>query len=213
MSRISSLFVVAGVFALFGQGCTDPVTSIRSVPLPTIAQPLHQPADDTRLRVESILGILLPSNGVAAFRQSSIPKQEGALFYGPAFRLTVNEREYDRKVGDAFVLNITDPTRDPQKTLREPLQRMLGCVEDLTTYGPRCEIATAVSSTENGLRMNTYPIRYERPTREGTSSFVTSTAWLIQVPENERAWLYVLPKDLEDATGTALLAGWISGLR
>lgn len=213
MSRFSSLFVAGCCAVLFGQGCSDPVTSIRTVPLPSVAQPLHQTADDTRLRVESILGIVLPSTGVAVFRQSSIPKQEGPLFYGPAFRLTVNEKEYDRKLGDAFVLNITDPTREPQKTLREPLQRMLGCVEDLKTYGPRCEIETAVSSTENGLRMNTYPIRYERPTREGTSLFVTSTAWLIQIPENERAWLYVLPKDLGDVTGTALLAEWVSGLR
>lgn len=209
--NVAAIFVA---LVFFGQGCTTSVSSLPPPGIPTPhVQPLRQTADNARPQIEDILGIALPRGGVTAYPQSSVPKQEGALFYGSSFRLTLNAQEYDRLVGRALVLNVTDPNRDPLKVLRDPMRQQLGCVDDGKTYGTFCEIKAASSSTSNGLEVHAFPVQYRIRSGLTTTQSGTSTVWLVRVPKNDRAWMYVVPADFGDASSTRMLYDWISDLK
>jgi hypothetical protein len=213
MKRIS-LGVACLSVAFLGAGCFDPLPQpARKVQSPALTQPLRPPTDDgvTNLRVDALLGIQFPTEGPGLFRESSVPKQEGILFYGPSYRLATNDAEGEHLIGRVQILNVTNPYRSPRAVLDESLHILLGCGGTETKVGPACDFGGLATATINGLEMRSYPVTYY-PRRQNQDTFSTSTVWLVPVPTNEDAWFYIYPADLESADAARIVDDWVRSL-
>lgn len=199
--------------ALLGAGCLSsvpPSQKAASAPTPTSTVP-DAPKDRPLVRLDSLLGIRFPTQGRAVFEDSSVPKQEGALFYGSAYRITKSAEEYDRLFGRIQVLNLTDPYKGP-RNLEEPMRVLLGCVGLDANFGPTCDFGAYATTSVDGLEVRTYPVAYFPHRQNDDETFVTTTVWLIPTPGNDQAWLYVYPARVKDAFLTPETAGWVGGL-
>lgn len=207
--------LVFGVIGLIfvGQGCLSAPAAPKTVTAPP-PQPLSTEGEIAAPRpVQEILGIAVPATGVAVFSDVTAEKQDGAVFVGQSYRLTPSAKEADQPIGRATILNITDPTRDPQKALHDPMWNLLRCVGSETTYGLHCDLAKPVAGTVNGLSVQSYVVSFSRGTILRPESSGKTTVWLVQLPSNTRAWLYVYPIDLQDQTAKTQLESWIKALK
>jgi hypothetical protein len=208
---------LAIVLVLVGAGCSDPLPSnTRSVTSPATAQPLTQPevTDSQDLQVDTLLGLQLPTEGLALLQDSSAVKQEGSMFYGQAYRLAPSLEQRDQLVGRVQILNLTDPFRNARTSLNDPMRLMLGCGAEDVNYGPACDFGKPVTSTMNGLTIGRYDITYYPSGNDsrGGSVSVTSTVWLVPAPKNTSAWLYVYPTDLKTGQASSSIEAWIKSL-
>lgn len=200
--------------ALLGAGCfqsVPPTPKPVSAPAPTSTD-ADASKDKPLVRLDSLLGIRFPDRGPAVFEDSSVPKQEGALFYGSAYRITKSAEEYDRLFGRIQVLNLTDPYKG-LRNLEEPMRVLLGCVGLDANFGPTCDFGAYASTTVGELEVRAYPVAYFPHRQNDDETFVTTTVWLIPTPGNDQAWLYVYPARVKDAFLTPEAAGWVNGLK
>jgi hypothetical protein len=213
MNRTSFLALLVLVVAL-GAGCFDPLPSSNSSSqTPVTPQPLRGVSQDATpdLRVENVLGIQFPSDGASVYKDSSAPKQEGALFYGQSYRLIDGADASDALIGRIQILNLTDPYRN-MRTLVDPMKSLLGCGGEDRKFGPSCEFGKVATTTVNGLAVLAYPVTYYPRRLNDTEAFTTATVYLVPVPQNNAAWLYVFPVDLENATKNSAVSEWVKNV-
>lgn len=209
-----SFVVLGAALSLFGAGCFDPLPQpTRSVQTPSTPQPLRGTATGTEvdLRVEALLGIQFPAEHAAVYKDSTAPKQEGALFYGQSYRLAEGTAAPDRLIGRLQILNLTDPYKNP-RTLIDPMRMLLGCGGEDVKFGPSCEFGKQTTTTVNGLDIRSYPVSYYPRRLNNTEAFSTSTVYLVPVPQNDTAWLYVFPVDLENPAQQSRVSAWVQNL-
>lgn len=212
MNYLRPFGIVLVAIVFLGQGCLSTPKKPATLASPP-AQPLKiVEANDGRMTTQEILGIRLPSEGVAAYKDTTAQKQDGVVYIGQSYRLALNATEYDRLVGRATILNVTDPFRDPIRTLTEPMWKMLGCVGSEKTYGLHCDLGKPTTSTVNGLSVQVFTVPFSRGTDKRAEAKGTSTVWLVELPANERAWLYVYPSDLQDTSARRPLSEWVERL-
>lgn len=212
MNRFRPLVLTMIGLVFVGQGCFSSPVAPKTVTAPP-PQPLSTAGETETIRpVQEILGIAVPASGVAAFADITAEKQDGAVFVGKSYKLTPSAKEMNQSIGRATILNITDPSRDPQKALHDPMWNLLRCVGSETTYGLHCDLAKPVASTVNGLSVQSYAVSFSRGTISRPESSGKITVWLIQLPTNARAWLYVYPIDLQDQDAKTLLESWVKAV-
>ncbi|MFA5935648.1 MAG: hypothetical protein WC787_02240 [Patescibacteria group bacterium] len=214
--KYRSMPLALALVSLLGAGCFDPLPQTnQATKSSATSQPLSQPGETVaNPRIDVLLGIQMPPDGPALYRDSSVPKQEGSLFYGQSYRLALNAVEIDTLVGRVQILNLTDPYRKPRTALNDPMRLLLGCGGVDVNYGPACDFGKPATTTLNGLNIGRYEVTYfpRGNSGKGDDASVTTTVWLVSIPQNSDAWLYVYPADLENPEQGVQLKRWLENV-